>query len=436
MPVTFTDLGVSADIASRLADQGVTEPFPIQAATIAAALEGRDICGRAPTGSGKTLAFGIPLVTRVSKAKPSKPRALVLAPTRELAAQIERALTPLAATRQRRVAALYGGVGFGAQLSALRRGADIVVATPGRLADLIERRQADLCDVDIVVVDEADRMADMGFLPQIRRLLDQVRPNRQTYLFSATLDGDVDVLIKRYQRNPFVHEVDAPAEEDRRQHLFWRTDRGERSSIAAQIVIRHDSTVVFCRTKRGADRLARQLNQAGVSAAPIHGDRSQSQREKALAAFSGGRVQALVATDVAARGIHVDAVSCVLHFDPPEDEKTYVHRSGRTGRAGAGGTVLSLVTAETAGAVKVLQRALGFPTRTTAPDLSGEVVVRATADELPKPAAPKAAGLKPERSKRPRPATPAFPTPRRKPDGRPARGFGRRKAQSRRSNPA
>jgi superfamily II DNA/RNA helicase len=436
LPVTFTDLGVSADIASRLADQGVTEPFPIQAATIAAALEGRDICGRAPTGSGKTLAFGIPLVTRVSKAKPSKPRALVLAPTRELAAQIERALTPLAATRQRRVAALYGGVGFGAQLSALRRGADIVVATPGRLADLIERRQADLCDVDIVVVDEADRMADMGFLPQIRRLLDQVRPNRQTYLFSATLDGDVDVLIKRYQRNPFVHEVDAPAEEDRRQHLFWRTDRGERSSIAAQIVIRHDSTVVFCRTKRGADRLARQLNQAGVSAAPIHGDRSQSQREKALAAFSGGRVQALVATDVAARGIHVDAVSCVLHFDPPEDEKTYVHRSGRTGRAGAGGTVLSLVTAETAGAVKVLQRALGFPTRTTAPDLSGEVVVRATADELPKPAAPKAAGLKPERSKRPRPATAAFPTPRRKPDGRPARGFGRRKAQSRRSNPA
>ena len=438
MPVTFTDLGVSADIASRLADQGVTEPFPIQAATIAAGLEGRDICGRAPTGSGKTLAFGIPLVTRVSKARPSKPRALVLAPTRELAAQIERALTPLAATRQRRVAALYGGVGFGSQLAALRRGADIVVATPGRLADLIERRQADLCDVEIVVVDEADRMADMGFLPQIRRLLDQVRPNRQTYLFSATLDGDVDVLIKRYQHNPFVHEVETPeGEEDRRQHLFWRTDRAQRVSVASQVVIRHASTVVFCRTKRGADRLAKQLNQAGVSAAAIHGDRSQSQREKALAAFSAGRVQALVATDVAARGIHVDAVGCVLHFDPPEDEKTYVHRSGRTGRAGAGGTVLSLVTDDTAGAVKTLQRALGFPPRTTAPDLSGAVVVQSDSNgssSAPRPAStdPKPA----ERAKRARPAAAAFPNPRRKPDGRPARGFGRRKTQSRRSNPA
>ncbi|MEW6471674.1 MAG: DEAD/DEAH box helicase [Actinomycetota bacterium] len=419
MPVTFTDLGVSADLTARLAERGVTEPFPIQAATIPAALDGRDICGRAPTGSGKTLAFGIPLVTRVSKAKPSKPRALVLAPTRELAAQIERALTPLAAGRQRRVAALYGGVGFGSQLAALRRGADIVVATPGRLTDLIERRQADLCDVEIVVVDEADRMADMGFLPQIRRLLDQVRPDRQTYLFSATLDGDVDVLVKRYQRNPFVHEVETPAgEDDRRQHLFWRTDRAERASVAAQVVVRHGSTVVFCRTKRGADRLARQLNQAGVSAAAIHGDRSQAQREKALAAFSGGRVQALVATDVAARGIHVDAVGCVLHFDPPEDEKAYVHRSGRTGRAGAGGTVLSLVTAETAGAVKVLQRALGLPTGTTAPDLTGAVVIR---PKVPTAAAPRA---------------PKIDGPRRKPDGRPARGFGRRRTQTRRSRSA
>jgi superfamily II DNA/RNA helicase len=369
LPVTFTDLGVSADLSSRLAAHGVSEPFPIQAAAIPAALSGRDICGRAPTGSGKTLAFGIPLVSRVARAKPSRPRALVLAPTRELAAQIERALTPLAATRQRRVAALYGGVGFGAQLAALRRGVDIVVATPGRLVDLIDRRQADLCDVDIVVVDEADRMADMGFLPVVRRLLDQVRHDRQTYLFSATLDGEVDVLVKRYQHDPIVCEVDAPAEEDRRRHLFWKTDRAERASVAAEIIIRHDSTVVFCRTKRGADRLARQLTQAGVAAAAIHGDRSQGQREKALAAFSGGRVQALVATDVAARGIHVDAVGCVLHFDPPQDEKAYVHRSGRTGRAGAGGTVLSLVTDDTAGAVKALQRALGFPTRTSGPDL-------------------------------------------------------------------
>jgi superfamily II DNA/RNA helicase len=440
LPVTFTDLGVSADITARLADEGVTEPFPIQAATIPPGLDGRDICGRAPTGSGKTLAFGIPLVTRVSKAKPSKPRALVLAPTRELAAQIERALTPLAATRQRRVAAVYGGVGFGGQLTALRRGADIIVATPGRLADLIERRQIDLCDVEIVVVDEADRMADMGFLPEVRRLLDRVRPDRQTYLFSATLDGEVDVLIRHYQRQPFRHEAETPdAGDDLRRHLFWKTSRAERASVAAQVIIRHSSTVVFCRTKRGADRLARQLNEAGVSAAPIHGDRTQAQREKALAAFSAGRVQALVATDVAARGIHVDAVGCVLHFDPPADEKTYVHRSGRTGRAGAGGTVLTLATEEVAGAVKVMQKALGFQPRTTAPDLAGlgPVVDHRADGAAAAPARaerPKAEPAKPERPKRQWAA--GVPVPRRKPDGRPARGFGARKARSRRTNPA
>src|SRR5256714_3821601 len=234
LPVTFTDLGVSADISSRLAEQGVTEPFPIQAATIPAALDGRDICGHAPTGSGKTLAFGIPLVSRVGRARPGRPKALVLAPTRELAAQIERTLSPLAATRQRRVAAVYGGVGFGDQLAALRRGADIVVATPGRLADLIERKRADLGEVEIVVVDEADRMADMGFLHEVRRLLDRVRSDRQTFLFSATLDGDVDVLIRRYQRDPFVHGGETPAGgEDRRQHLFWKTDRAERAAMAA-----------------------------------------------------------------------------------------------------------------------------------------------------------------------------------------------------------
>jgi superfamily II DNA/RNA helicase len=441
LPVTFTDLGVSADIAARLADQGVTAPFPIQAATVPPALAGRDICGRAPTGSGKTLAFGIPLVTRVSRAKPGKPRALVLAPTRELAAQIERALAPLAATRQRRVAALYGGVGFGAQLAALRRGADIVVATPGRLADLIERKQADLCDVEIAVIDEADRMADMGFLPEVRRLLDRVRPDRQTFLFSATLDGEVDVLVRRYQRDPFVHEVETPAgEEDRRQHLFWKTDRTERAGVAADIVARHASTVVFCRTKRGADRLAGQFTKAGLSVAAIHGDRSQTQREKALAAFAAGRVQALVATDVAARGIHVDAVGCVLHFDPPEDAKAYVHRSGRTGRAGAGGTVLSLVTQDQTGAVKALQKALGLPAgaHRADPESLGTVVpLRPSSTEPSKahlastPQKPKAG--KPSKAKRPGrdwSAAAGVPTPRRKPDGRPSRAGGRRRANT------
>jgi superfamily II DNA/RNA helicase len=431
LPVNFTDLGVSADLSSRLAEHGVTEPFPIQAATIPAALAGRDICGRAPTGSGKTLAFGIPLVSRVGKAKPSRPRALILAPTRELAGQIERALVPLAATRQRRVAALYGGVGFGSQLSALRRGADIIVATPGRLADLIERRQADLTDVEIVVVDEADRMADMGFLPEVRRLLDRVRPDRQTYLFSATLDGEVDVLIRHYQRDPFLHEVETPeGEADLRQHLFWKTSRDQRATMAAQVVARHTSTVVFCRTKRGADRLARQLGQAGLAVAAIHGDRSQAQREKALAAFSTGRVQALVATDVAARGIHVDAVGCVLHFDPPEDEKAYVHRSGRTGRAGAGGTVLSLVTIDQAAAVKTLQKGLGFPRTTTDADLAALGPVVQVQPQMAKPPAKKPDGSRRERSEKHWAAAGAVPSPRRKPDGRPVRAGGRHRAQS------
>ena len=438
MPVTFTDLGVSADLSSRLAEHGVTEPFPIQAATIPAGLAGRDVSGRAPTGSGKTLAFGIPIVSRVGRARPGRPRALVLAPTRELAAQIERALSPLAATRQRRVTALYGGVGFGSQLAALRRGADVVVATPGRLADLIERRQVDLTDVEIVVVDEADRMADMGFLPQVRRLLDQVRPDRQTFLFSATLDGEIDILVRRYQREPLRHEVrHSEGDEDRRRHLFWKIDRAQRAAVAAQVVARHDSTVVFCRTKRGADRLARQLTLAGLPVAAIHGDRSQAQREKALAAFADGRVQALVATDVAARGIHVDAVGCVLHFDPPEDEKAYVHRSGRTGRAGAGGTVLSLVTDDQAAAVRTMQKALGLPRLTTGADFAslGEVV--RSAPPRPKreamPEARKPEAKKPERARKDWGAVAAVPTPRRKPDGRPARGGGRRRAQTRRS---
>jgi len=397
LPVTFTDLGVSADLSSRLAEHGVTEPFPIQAATIPAGLAGRDVSGRAPTGSGKTLAFGIPIVSRVGRARPGRPRALVLAPTRELAAQIERALSPLAATRQRRVTALYGGVGFGSQLAALRRGADVVVATPGRLADLIERRQVDLTDVEIVVVDEADRMADMGFLPQVRRLLDQVR--------------EIDILVRRYQREPLRHEVrHSEGDEDRRRHLFWKIDRAQRAAVAAQVVARHDSTVVFCRTKRGADRLARQLTLAGLPVAAIHGDRSQAQREKALAAFADGRVQALVATDVAARGIHVDAVGCVLHFDPPEDEKAYVHRSGK---------------------------ALGLPRLTTGPDFAslGEVV--RSAPPRPKreamPEARKPEAKKPERARKDWGAVAAVPTPRRKPDGRPARGGGRRRAQTRRS---
>ena len=371
MPVTFPDLGVDAEVTALLASRGVTEPFPIQSVTIPPALAGRDVCGRAPTGSGKTLAFGIPLVARVGRGRKSRPRALVLAPTRELAAQIVRELAPLAATRGRTVASFYGGVGFKAQLDALRRGVDIVVACPGRLADLVERRHVQLDDVEVVVVDEADRMADMGFLPEVRRLLDRVRPDRQTLLFSATLDGEVDVLIRRYQRDPVRHEVAAPEQaDDPREHLFWRTGRAHRVGVAVQVIERGGSTLVFCRTKRGAERLARQLSAAGVSVAAIHGDRSQVQRERALAAFSDRAVDALVATDVAARGIHVDDVGCVLHFDPPADSKAYVHRSGRTGRAGAGGSVVSFVGDEHVADVRVMQKQLGFPVGIREPDLS------------------------------------------------------------------
>ena len=379
MTPAFADLGVPADLVARLSSRGIDEPFPIQTATLPPALAGRDVCGKAPTGSGKTLAFGIPLVTRIAQARPRRPRGLVLAPTRELAGQIERELTALGKVRSRSVGAFYGGVGFGTQLNALRRGVDIVVATPGRLADLVARGDIRLDEVDIVVIDEADRMADMGFLPEVRRLLDQVRPDRQTLLFSATLDGDVDVLVQRYQRDPVRHEVRATEEAvDLTSHAFWAAGREQRTELTARAVEHFGSAIVFCRTKRGADRLTRQLGTHGVTAAAFHGDRTQQQREKALAAFTAGRVQALVATDVAARGIHVDEVGVVVHHDLPADHKDYVHRSGRTGRAGAPGAVVALVLPEQAAEAKRLQRKLRMEPGTSAPPPAVLVDGRAT----------------------------------------------------------
>jgi superfamily II DNA/RNA helicase len=264
--------------------------------------------------------------------------------------------------RRRRVAAFYGGVGFGSQLRSLRRGVDVAVACPGRLNDLIARGAVHLAGVSMVVIDEADRMADMGFLPEVKRILDQVRPDRQTLLFSATLDSDVGTLIRRYQQNPVRVTVGADEQQSRLTSYHWvDTRREDRVALAARYVTSHGSTIVFCRTKLGADRVAKQLVAAGVKAVPLHGGRSQSQRDRALAAFSGGRAQALVATDVAARGIHVDNVGCVVHFDLPATDKDYLHRSGRTGRAGAKGVVIALVTASDSGPVKALQKALGHP---------------------------------------------------------------------------
>jgi superfamily II DNA/RNA helicase len=358
---TFSELGVSADLVATLAKRGITEAFPIQAATIADALEGRDVSGKAPTGSGKTLAFGIPLAMRVGKGKPAKPRALVLAPTRELAAQIQTELAPLLALNGRRSATFYGGVGMVPQLKALSRGIDVAIACPGRLGDLIQRGAIRLEDIDIVVVDEADRMADMGFLPEVKRILDKVKSDRQTLLFSATLDGAVDVLVKRYQNDPVRHEVTPPAGEvDRTTHVFLETRREDRIDKVRDLIVEHGSSIVFCRTKHGADRLSKQLGRVGISAVPIHGNRSQAQRDRALAQFAAGRAQALVATDVAARGIHVDDVGVVVHFDLPTDPKDYTHRSGRTGRAGADGMVVSLVTEADGSNARQLKRALGM----------------------------------------------------------------------------
>jgi superfamily II DNA/RNA helicase len=366
---TFHALGAPAPIADRLAQRGIVEPFPIQAMALPDALAGRDVSGKAPTGSGKTIAFGIPMVARVERAQPRRPRGLVLVPTRELAAQVAQELQQLGGAKGPRVATFYGGVGFGPQLAALRRGVDIAVACPGRLADLVQRREIHLGDVAFVVIDEADRMADMGFLPEVRRLLDTVRDDRQTLLFSATLDGDVDVLVRRYQRNPVRHELAVDDDAPQNRHIFWKLDRAERVDVAARVVSAEWPAVVFTRTKHGADRLTKQLARQGVSAAAIHGDRSQGQRDRALAAFAAGKVQALVATDVAARGIHVDDVAAVVHYDLPGSEKDYVHRSGRTGRAGAAGIVVSLVDKALAPAGEDLQRKLGFEPTLHWPDI-------------------------------------------------------------------
>ena len=367
VPVDFESLGVPTEVVASLLARGITAPFPIQVATIPAALEGRDVCGRAPTGAGKTLAFGIPLMQRVRRARPRFPRALVLAPTRELAAQIREELVQLGDPDQS-VESFYGGVGFGAQLRALRAGVDVAVACPGRLADLISQGEVHLDEVDLVVLDEADRMADMGFLPEVKRLLDACADQRQTLLFSATLDGDVDVIIRRYLHDPLRHEepITDPGD-DTAEHHFWKVERPDRVEVTASIVARTGPTVVFCRTKRGADRVARQLGSRGVAAVAIHGDRSQNQRDRALEDFRSGRAQAIVATDVAARGIHVDGVAAVVHFDPTEDQKDYVHRSGRTGRAGAAGAVISLVPDEHRRDLVRQQRSLGRDIRVVAP---------------------------------------------------------------------
>ncbi|MGH9304655.1 MAG: DEAD/DEAH box helicase [Acidimicrobiales bacterium] len=373
MPSTFSALGVGGDLAACLAAQGISKPYPIQSVTIPDALAGRDLFAQSPTGSGKTLAFAIPLVARIGKAQRHRPRGLVLAPTRELAAQITEAILPLARSAQRRIAPFYGGTGYKSQLDALNRGVDIVVGCPGRLIDLMERGTLNLVDIEVVVIDEADRMADMGFLPAVRRLLDEIGGRRQTMLFSATLTRDVERIVRDYQHHPSRHVLERPSDDvGSRTHEFWRATRSERADLTARLAGSHGSCIVFCRTKRGVDRLMRQLAQAGVHAVAIHGDRSQAQRERALSQFRDRRAQVLVGTDVASRGIHVDGVDCVVHYDLPEDEDTYVHRSGRTGRAGASGRVVSLVCPDEERGARLLQKRLGLDSRLVLPPRTGE----------------------------------------------------------------
>ena len=356
----FRDLGLPRKVGEVLAQQDIHRAFPIQALTIPAALEGRDLCGRAPTGSGKTLAFAIPVVENTPRdCSPHHPGALLLAPTRELATQIQETILPLAKARGLWVSSFYGGTNVKRDIARLRKGVDIAVGTPGRLEDLVQQGELRLDEVRVVVLDEADRMADMGFLPVVRRLLDRTHRDRQTLLFSATLDGDVDVLVRRYQHDPLVVEVDESEEEQGDvRHLFWEVDRHDRKALTADVLRVSGSTIVFTRTKRGADRLAKQLGKKGLSTAAIHGNRSQNQRERALAQFASGQVTALVATNVAARGIHVDDVDTVLHYDLPATDKEYVHRSGRTGRAGRDGVVVSLVLEDQSSDLRSLQRTL------------------------------------------------------------------------------
>ncbi len=368
--VTFAELGLPEAMVDELKFRGMSAPFAIQAAVIPDALDGRDVAGRAPTGSGKTLGFGLPIVAGLTKAKSKRPVALVLAPTRELAEQIMAELTPFTKAMRFYATSIYGGVGYGNQKNALNRGTELVVACPGRLEDLMQMGAIDLRDVTQVVIDEADQMADMGFLPAVRRIVGQTSSNRQVMLFSATLDGPVAKLIKDFQHDPVRHEV-GPKGPDihAAHHVFWQMDRADRNQNTAGVIESCGSTIVFTRTRHGADRLAKQLSKLGVSAQPIHGGRSQNQRDRALDAFKKGNADALIATDVAARGIHVNGVNAVIHYDPPADGATYHHRSGRTARAGATGIVVSFVEPGSTKDVKKLQKEVGIQVDVTKPDL-------------------------------------------------------------------
>ncbi len=362
---TFADLGLPTPLVDELTSQGLIEPFPIQQATIADALAGRDTLGRGRTGSGKTLAFTLPLLARLLESnKPREnyaPRALILVPTRELANQVCDVLAPLARRLGMRTTTVYGGVGYPKQIEALRNGVDIVVACPGRFIDLMESGHVDLDAIEITILDEADHMAELGFLEHVTQILSKTPREGQRMLFSATLDRGIDKLVRKFLNNPVTHEVESTDENDAMMtHYFFNVSQANRFDVLQDLCAAPGRSLVFTRTKHGARKLTEALIKAGVPAVELHGDLSQNVRARNLAAFSGGKADTLVATDIAARGIHVDDIALVIHADPPEEHKAFLHRSGRTARAGAEGTVVTMVTENMRRHVKRLAKDAGI----------------------------------------------------------------------------
>ncbi|POX36301.1 DEAD/DEAH box helicase [Streptomyces sp. Ru73] len=382
----FAELDMPEQLLAALASEGVTAPFPIQGATLPNSLAGRDVLGRGRTGSGKTLAFGLALLARTAgrRAEPHRPLGLVLVPTRELAQQVTTALTPYARSVRLRLATVVGGLPIGRQARALQSGADVVVATPGRLKDLIERGDCRLDQVAITVLDEADQMADMGFMPQVTALLDQVRPGGQRMLFSATLDRNVDLLVRRYLDDPVVHSVDPSAGAvTTMEHHVLHVDDADKHAVTTEIAARDGRVLMFLDTRHAADRLTRHLLNNGVRAASLHAGKSQSQRTRTLEQFKAGHVTVLVATNVAARGIHVDSLDLVVNVDPPTDHKDYLHRGGRTARAGESGSVVTLVIPKQRRSTTRLMAAAGVTPQTTRVRSGEEALSRITGARTP-----------------------------------------------------
>ena len=362
----FTDLGLPKPLVKALAREGITDPTPIQLAVLPSALAGRNVLGKAKTGSGKTLSFGIPVLDQLAggRAVPRSPRGLILVPTRELATQVERALAPLAAVLGLKVGTVLGGMPINRQINALKAGLDLLIATPGRLGDLVERRACVLDKVEIAVLDEADHLCDLGFYKPVDALLAKTPSTGQRLLLSATLDGEVDKLVRRHLPQHDLHEI-APVvtDEGTMEHHVIVSDRPEKLATAKRLLEQNPRTIVFARTRRGASRLARQLTTGGIDAVDLHGDLDQRKRERNLARFSSGDAAVIVATDIAARGIHVDDVGLVVHYDAPAEHKAYTHRSGRTARAGESGTVITMTTPEDLRDVVQLQAKAGVTAR-------------------------------------------------------------------------